>query len=382
MPAPVRMPKFGLAMTEGKVLRWLATDGECVDKGQYIAEIETAKAVNQLEAPSAGTLARIILQEGQTAPVAQTIAWLLTDGETAHSIPRDAPDASPEPEMTHAPGSRASTPASGVASSGDARPPSSPAARRLAAQLGVDLALLIGSGPDGAIIKQDVLAAAQQETDTDTAGDAVPLSPIRKEIVSTVTASAAIPQIVLFSRVDATALRTVRRFDDAIIFCVARALASNAYLNASFQDDHIRLYDEVNVGFPVSVEQGLVIPVIRQADTLTLAQIGDERKRLVDSVRSRKITTAEISGATFTVSNLSMYPVDRFKALISPPQAAILTVGRIRKQPVAVGSDVLVRPTIEFGLTVDHRVADGVTAALFLKDFVSRIESIKSEDMQ
>ena len=369
MPAPVRMPKFGLAMTEGTILRWLAADGERVAKGQYIAEVETAKAVNHLEAPSAGTLTRIILKEGQIAPVAQTIAWLLMDGETADSIPRAVQAEARQRET-----------ADGRGSTGASSQLSSPVARRLAAELDVDLSVLSGSGPDGAIIKQDVLAAAQAKSATREPGKVVPLSAMRREIAGVVTASAAIPQIVLYSRADATELRSVRRYDDAIVFCVARALKSNEYLNASFEGDQIRLYDEVNVGFPVSVEEGLVIPVIRQADTLTPAQIGDERKRLVDRVRSREITTQEISGATFTVSNLSMYPVDRFKALISPPQAAILTVGRIRKQPVAVGSDVVVRPTIEFGLTVDHRVADGVTAAVFLKDFVSRIESIKQED--
>jgi len=366
MPAPVRMPKFGLAMTEGTILRWMAGDGECVAKGQYIAEIETAKAVNQLEAPAAGTLTRISLKEGETAPVAQTIAWLLMDGETADSIPRAGQAEARKRETVD-----------GRASAGASSQLSSPAARRLAAELNVDLSALSGSGPDGAVIRQDVQAAAQEKSATRKPGKVVPLSAMRREIISAVTASAAIPQIVLYSRADATALRSVRRYDDAIIFCVARALTSNEYLNASFEGDQIRLYDEVNVGFPVSVEEGLVIPVIQHADTLTLAQIGDERKRLVNRVRSREITTQEISGGTFTVSNLSMYPVDRFKALISPPQAAILTVGRIRKQPVAVGSDVVVRPTIEFGLTVDHRVADGVAAAAFLKDFVSRIESIE-----
>ena len=381
MPAPVKMSKFGLAMTEGTILRWVAADGERVEKGQHIAEIETAKAVNELEAPAAGTLTGIMVKEGETAAVAEIIAWLLKEGETADSIPRGVQVEALTRETMDPRGSPTPTRSKSVQPAGNApRHLSSPAARRLAAELGVDLGLLAGSGPDGAIIKEDVLAAAQEEPDTAGRGKVVPLSAMRREIVSAVTASAAIPHIVLYSRADATALRSVRRCDDAIIFCVARALKNNEYLNASFEGDRIRLYDEVDVGFPVSVEGGLVIPVIRHADTLTVAEIGAERKRLVERVRSREITSGEISGGTFTVSNLSMYPVDRFKALISPPQAAILSVGRIRRRPVAVGDDVVVRPTVEFGLTVDHRVADGVTAAVFLKDFVSRIESLKLED--
>jgi len=177
---------------------------------------------------------------------------------------------------------------------------------------------------------------------------------------------------VLYCRADATALRTVRRSDDAIIFCVARALKNNSYLNASFEGEGIRLYDEVNVGFPVSVD-GAGDPghptgrhAHGRADRRGAKAPGGARALAGDH-------DEEISDGTFTVSNLSMYPVDRFKALISPPQAAILTVGRIRRQPVAVGSDIVVRPTIEFGLTVDHRVADGVAAAVFMKDFVSRL---------
>lgn len=383
MPIPVKMAKFGLAMTEGTLHRWLVAEGDRVEKGQPIAEVETAKAINELEATAAGTLAKCILGEGETAPVGQTIAWVLAKGETAESVPEAAPIDEP-PAMQDAGPGRAAPAASPVSASraADARLKISPVARRLAAELGVDLTAVAGTGPEGSIVRQDVLQAAEPPRGPLSTGRLVPFSAMRKEIVSTVNVSGTIPQIVLYSRVDATALRAVRRSDDAILWCVARALKDNEYLNASYEDAGIRLHDDVNIAFPVSVDQGLVMPVIRNVDRLSLASIGAERKRLVNRVRSKDITTKEISGGTFTVSNLSMYPVDRFKALISPGQAAILSAGRIRREPVAVGKDVVVHPTMEFGLTVDHRVADGVAAAVFLKDLVSRIESLNLEDME
>jgi pyruvate dehydrogenase E2 component (dihydrolipoamide acetyltransferase) len=214
----------------------------------------------------------------------------------------------------------------------------------------------------------------------------VPLSPMRQAIVRHVMRSASIPQIVLYSHADASLLLKVRQrdktlaVDDLIAWCVARTLVDHRYLNASFEDVGIRLHKQVNIGIAVAVDQGLIIPVIHDCTRLSVSQISTERNRLVERVRSRRINEDETRGGTFTLTNLGMYPVDRFEALLSPPQAAILSIGRIRQKAFQVGECAVgFQPVIEFGLTLDHRVVDGAAGAAFLRDFINRIETITPE---
>ena len=396
MPIPVTMPKFGMSMTEGTVTHWLAAEGDHVEKHQPIAEIETDKIVNELVAPASGTLVRISLQEEEVAPVAETMAWILLEGESVEDIPAAQPVASDQAGQGKAmptadSRSRADSQARRSVASvpADRSPPSSPSARRLAQELGIDISTVSGRGPGGRISKDDVLRASKEAASAAAgavAGSGVqPLSAMRRAIVEHVTASVAIPQIVLFTHADASKLRAIRErhrevaIDDAIIWSVAQTLREHPYLNSSFEGDGIRLHSEINVGLAVAVEEGLIIPVIRRVAGLTIAQISTERRRLVEQVRSRRIAEQDTTGGSFTITNLGMFPIDRFTALIHPPQAAILSVGRIREQPVVVEGNVVVRPIVEFGLTLDHRVGDGAAGAVFLKDLIRRIETLKLE---
>ncbi len=390
MPVPITMPKFGMMMAEGTVVRWLAEVGEHIEKDQSLVEIETDKATNELVSPASGTLAIIIIEEGATASVSDTMGWVLLEGESRQDIPRVSGDSAVETVEVLLKQERE------VSQSEPAMPPSkpsrvaiSPAARRVAKDLGVDLTTVTGTGPDGRITKEDVLQATQRQaelTNKDPSSEIVPLSSMRKAIVRHVTRSVVIPQIVLYAHADASALQEVRQrekaiaFDDMIVWCVARTLVDHRYLNASFEDNGIRLHKQVNIGVVVAVDQGLIIPVIRDCTRLTINQISAERSRLVNCVRSRQIKEEDTLGGTFTLTNLGMYPIDRFEALLSPPQAAILSIGRIRQVACPVDeSAVKFQPIVEFGLTLDHRVADGAAGAAFLKDFINRIETITTE---
>jgi len=378
-------------MAEGTVSHWLAAEGDRIEKDQVLVEIETDKAVNQLMSPASGTLVGIITEEGSTAAVAETIGWILLEGESPRDIPASAPggrvektgQAISEPEDTVLRTERETPPLK------PARVMVSPVARRLAQELGVDLATVTGSGPNGRITKEDVLQATPQPPPlavSKPSSEVVPLSPMRQAIVRHVMRSAVIPQIVLYSHANASVLLQVRQrnktlaLDDMIAWCVAQTLVDHRYLNASFEDNGIRLHQQVNIGIVVAVDQGLIIPVIRDCARLSVSQISVERNRLVQTVRSRRINEEDTRGGTFTLTNLGMYPVDRFEALLSPPQAAILSIGRIHHMasPAAEGG-VAFQPVIEFGLTLDHRVVDGAAGAAFLRDFINRIETITPE---
>ena len=209
---------------------------------------------------------------------------------------------------------------------------------------------------------------------------------MRAAITRTVTASAAVPQIVLYARADASRLQELRKkdhsitFDDAIVYCVGRTLTEHETINASFEEQGLRLHRQANVGFAVAIDAGMMIPVIRGVERLSLRQISDERASLVERVRTRTIDQRDLAGGTFSVTNLGMYPVDRFSALVHPPQAGILSVGRIQQQAIPdTGGGVTFVPMMELGLTLDHRVADGAAGAAFLKDMIQRIETIPDE---
>ena len=376
-------------MTEATVIRWLVSSGDRVEKKQPLIEIESEKIVNEIESPADGTLADCSAAEGDIVPVARTIAWILMDGESVADIPSGPRPM--EPPCTASvsvkeiadPDIRRQPPA-GIAR----RAPSSPAVRRLAREYGVDLSNIVGSGPDGRILKEDILRATQPESPSDKEGSFEPLSAARRAVAATVTRSAAIPQIVLYASADVSALAALHQqdksiaYDDMLICCVAKTLQHDKYVNASYEKGGIRIHAQVNIGMVASVKQRLLIPVIRDADKLSLGQINAERKRLMDLVRSQKITEQDTSGGTFTITNLSMYPVDSFTALLNPPQAAILSVGRIRH--IAAPADdggVVFRPQMTFGLTLDHRVVDGAAGAVFLRHLIARIERLTREEV-
>ena len=391
MPVPVKIPKCGMTMTEATVVRWLVAVGDRVKNKQPLVEIETEKIVSEIESPVDGTLAGCSAAEGKVAPVAQTIAWILTDGESVADIPsgpgqiEPACTASVSAKEIAVPAARREQPSSNVRTAS-----SSPAVRRLAREYGVELNTIVGSGPDGRVLKEDILRSVQQKPlpcVLNKDGSFEPLSAARRAIVATVMKSAAIPQIVLYASADISALVALHdqdksiAYDDMFIYFVAKTLQHDKHLNASYEEEGIRVHAQVNIGVMAAAKQRLLIPVIRDADRLSLGQISTERKRLMDLVRSRKITEQDTLGGTFTITNLSMYPVDSFTALLNPPQAAILSVGRVQQiaAPAADGS-VVFRPRMTFGLTLDHRVVDGTAGAVFLRHFIARIERPNMEE--
>ncbi len=361
MAVEVIMPKLGMTMQEGTIVRWLKEEGEWVEKGEPILEIETDKVVMEVEAPASGILAGISAGPGEVVPVTQTIAYVLEPGERLEEVARP-----PAKEAVPAPGERI------VAT---------PAARRLAREHDVDLAQIQGSGPGGRIVEKDVRAfieAIKPPIEALKVKERIPLTGRRKTIAERMQESARqAPHIALTVEVDMSEAEKARKgcsFTALIVQTVAQALRRHPMVNASLQGDEIVLYDEVNVGVAVDTEEGLIVPVVKEADTKDLPEIDAEIEELAERAREGILSLDEVTGGTFTVSNLGMFGVEDFHAIINPPQTAILAVGAISKRPVAVNERVVIRPVMKMTLSADHRVLDGAAAAEFLRDIKASLE--------
>ena len=417
MATDVILPALGMAQDTGKIVEWLKAEGQHVTTGEPIVTIETDKAAVDLEAPATGILARVTARVGDEVPVAQVIAVILS--------PEEAEEVAGQPASVAAHAAATSTPAPPVApvsSAGPvaapAAPPSqthgangrrlaSPKARRIAAERGVDLASLRGSGPGGVVQAADVLAA---ETTAAPAAIAVAspavqtppaASPALAETVAagepamstvwrlmaerTTQSWTSVPHFFLLREVSAEGLVAWRErvaqeasekvtYTDLLVKVVAVALRRHPRLNASWQQGAVTFNDEVNVGLAVAVEDGLVVPVIHQADDLTLNGIARRRADLVARAQAGKLRPRDLQDGTFTVSNLGMYGVDAFNAIINAPQAAILAVGRMVDRVVPVNGQPAVRPMMTLSLSCDHRVVDGARGAQFLDDLANLIQ--------
>ncbi len=386
------MPKLGMTLGDGTVVAWHVREGERVGKDQLLAEVETEKIISEVRSPQDGLVLRLVVPAGGLCAIGAPIALIGEAGESTAPDERRglSPPVEPvpgrEPPRRDRPGG----------SSRNQRGPSpgevsSPAARRLARELGVDLTQVTGTGPGGRVTSDDVRrAAAHKPSEPPTAGRLVPLSPTRRAIAARLQASVRdVPQVTLFATADARGLVRARAeygpkveapgvrlaYDDVLVAVVARALIEDGTLHASFEPDGIRYHDRAHIGVAVAVDDGVLVPVIPDADRLTLAEIAGRRSALADRARARRLEPADVQGGTFTITNLGMYPVDAFGAIINPPQAAILSVGRIRPEPVAVDGQVVVRDVVGLGLTFDHRVADGAAAARFLDLLIRRLEN-------
>jgi pyruvate dehydrogenase E2 component (dihydrolipoamide acetyltransferase) len=376
MAVSVVMPALEMAQETGRLLAWRKKEGDPVRKGEALLEIETDKAVVEVEAPGDGILAAINALEGAVIPVGQTIAWLVQPGET------------PPAGTTPAPTGRRPDAAFAQTGSGEARdgvPRSvaglriSPKARRLAKEHGLDPAAIRGSGPDGEILADDVQSAITNQSAISNRQSAISSSG-RLMAERTARSWTTVPHFFVSRDVEATALNAARgqhadtTHTDVLVSRVAAALAKHPRLNASWIDDGVRTNREVNVAIAIAVEDAVVTGVIRRADTLSLAEIASRRREVADRARAGRLQPADVAGATFTISNLGMYQVDAFTAIIVPPQAAILAVGAIADRVVAVNGLPAVRPMLTLTLSCDHRVVDGARAAAFLKDLVAAIE--------
>src|SRR5436190_3952849 len=406
MATKVHMEALSPTMEEGRLVKWTKHEGDAVKSGDTLAEVETDKAVMELIARADGQLLKVMVPEGTTVPVGNVVAWIGKPGEkvdgagsTVQGAAKPAPAAAaPKPAPAPAP----------VATATDAtRVKASPLARRIAKDAGVDLKLVQGSGPGGRVIKRDVEAGAAHPS---TAGqpsaapapravlrapsgvpyEDVPLTQIRKTIAKRLAASIGpIPHFFLTTEIDMERAAEARdalnkqlgeaggkiSFNDIVIKAVALALVQHRACNAWFQEDHIRYWNEVHIGMAVAIEDGLITPVIRNADMKSLRQIGEESRELAGRARTRRLKPEEYTGATFSVSNLGMFDIDQFTAVINPPEAGIVAIGSIVAKAVPDGDRVVVRRRLRVTMSCDHRVIDGATGAAYLKTLKQMLEN-------
>ncbi|MGZ4394754.1 MAG: dihydrolipoamide acetyltransferase family protein [Gaiellaceae bacterium] len=352
MPTDVIMPALGMAQETGRLLRWLKADGDTVVKGEPLMEVETDKVTVEVEAEVDGTLAAIRAAEGDDVQVGSTVAVILAAGEE-----RPLAAVEPQPAMRR-----------GLAS---------PKARRMAAELGVDLAGVQGSGPRGAVVAGDLAAVRT---------DPGPSSVWRVMAERTTRSWQEVPHFYLTREVDAGALErwraSARRrpggqhvtHTDLLVRLVAAALREHPRVNSSFLDGHIVSNPEINIGLAVALDEGLVVPVIHNADRLSLLELAERRGALVAAARDGALRPDDVRAGTFTISNLGMFGIDAFNAVINQPQAGILAVGRVVERVVPVDGRPAVRPTLTLTASFDHRVLDGAIGARFLQALAALVE--------
>jgi pyruvate dehydrogenase E2 component (dihydrolipoamide acetyltransferase) len=410
MAISVVMPALEMAQETGKLVSWKKKEGEQVKKGEMLLEVETDKAVVEIEAAGDGVLGGVTAKEGDVVPVGQTIAWLLKPGETP---PSNVAASQSGRKMDSAPAAAATAAVSAPEPVSAAGARISPKARRLAREHGVDIATLRGSGPGGEILADDILKAASSpaagnagaglsrpaegppkdgphDTPASPAASGAPdsgqITSIGRIMAERTTQSwTTVPHFFVSRDVDATALNTTREalipliekshgvkvtHTDLMVAAVARALHVHRRMNGSWNNNSITVNADINVALAMAVENAVVTAVIRNADRLSLGDIAKQRKELAERARANRLQPADIAGATFTISNLGMFSVDAFTAIIVPPQAGILAVGAIADRVVAVNGMIAVRPTVTLTLSSDHRVVDGARAAAFLNDVV------------
>ena len=452
MATSLVMPALEMAQETGILVRWLKLDGQTVTKGEPIMEVETDKVTVEIEAPASGILGGVQAREGDVIPVGQTIAWILASGEPVPAATRldaapaarsaaparsePAPQTAPRlavPEISpvarkmaeehgldlavllkpgskriekadvqayldaHLPAAASLPPAATLPPNGGSPArlvPASPKARRLAGERGIQLASIVGSGPQGAVLAGDVLAAPDRPAPASHAsvGTAPPESvgTMWRVMAEHMSASwTTVPHFYLVREVDATRLVEWRShsaplvekraglkltYTDLLVRLLGAALRDHPRLNAAWDAGNILSNTEINVGIATAVEEGLIVPVIRNADQATLGEIAAQRSDLIQRAHERKLRPADITGGTFTLTNLGMYNVDAFNAIVNTPQAAILAVGRIAERVVPVNGQPAVRPMIVLTLSCDHRVVDGARAAQFLDELANLLE--------
>jgi pyruvate dehydrogenase E2 component (dihydrolipoamide acetyltransferase) len=405
----IKLPRLGQGMESGTIVKWLKSEGEHVEKGEPLYELDTDKVTQEVEADASGVLLQIAVQEGEV-PVGRTIAVIGEEGEEVSASANgdeqpppgsaesdvqtvEAPSQAPAREPEREEGRAASTQGQQVSVQRDGgRVKASPLARRIARERGVELASISGTGPEGRIVAEDVERAQVGAPGAAPAVAAAPageverreLTNIRKTIARRLTEAWQIPVFQLQASVDmgrANVLVARLRQDgtkvtvtDVLTKVCAAALLRHREVNAQWTDDAILLFPTANVGIAVATPQGLVVPVIRGAERLRLAEIAAARADLVARARDGKLARADLEEGTFTISNLGMFRVERFTAVLNPPQAAIVAVGATEEKPIALDGEVVVRPMLTLTATFDHRAVDGAPAAEFLQTVKELLE--------
>ena len=424
------MPKLSPTMEEGQLSRWLKKEGDKVSMGEPLAEIDTDKATMEMQALSSGVLRKILVAEGESAPLGQPIAVIGEADEDISEFLKSAPAKEPAPktvEESAKPAEPAAEPAveqteapvkTEVASDGkrDGKPATggrmlvSPIAARMAAEAGVNLGSVQGSGPGGRIIKRDIEAAMSDKKEAKPATPTLrlmpsikaekgatygpsayrdePLSEMRRTIAKRlVTSLGPVPHFFLTTEIEMDRAADMRQqinnlypdskvsLNDIIIKIAAIALIQNPQVNASFQDKTVRYYEHADIGVAVATENGLITPVVRAAELKSLIEIAAEVRELAGRARSRKLKPDEYLGATFSISNLGMFGIDEFTAVINPPEAAILAVGAMTPKPVVRDGEIEIRQMMRVTMSCDHRVVDGAVGAQFLQTFKQILEN-------
>ncbi len=418
------MPQLGLTMTEGTVGKWFKQVGEKVTAGEILAEISTDKITNQIEAPADGVLLAVLVPEGGVAPVKAVLAVIGAPGEKIDAAVAEVAAAAPAADA-QAPSAPSAAPAAAPAA-GDSRVIASPLAKKLAKEHGVDLALVTGTGPGGRVVEKDILDYAARQAAAPKASPlaaklaaehgvslaaiatdsrimaadvraalpaqataaAMPLTGMRKIIAERMSLSwQTAPHVNLTVEVDMTAAGRLKdtlaaagakaSFTEIIIKCAAKALGEFPMVNASLVNGAIVQHDSVNIGVAVALENGLIVPVVKNAAAKTVGQIREDIASLSAKAREGRLGPDDYTGGTFTVTNLGMFGTDHFTPIINPPESAILGVCRVVKRPVVIGDDIVIRPMANLCLSFDHRLVDGALAAKFM----ARVRSLLEEPL-
>ncbi|MCD6155749.1 MAG: 2-oxo acid dehydrogenase subunit E2 [Candidatus Atribacteria bacterium] len=403
MAKKVIMPKLGLTMEEGVINKWLVKEGDRVEKGDPLFEVATDKVNMEVEAPASGVVLKILYPEGSTVPITKTVAYIGEEGEEIPSEEEATGEAAAEvaekesrEEAQEKPVSQKESTFTVEAKDGK-RLKVSPLAKRLAMEHGIDLTTVVGTGPGGRIIKRDiekVLAERRAKTEETVSRPAtsktVPLTRMRKIIAQRMLQSMqSKPHFFLTREVRADELVAFREkllplvekrtgyrvsYTDILVKIVARVLEEFPEINAYFLDEEVQFNEQINIGIAVALDEGLVVPVLRDANRKSITSIVKEMNELVQKARKGKLLPEDLEGGTFTISNLGMFGVDSFTAIINPPQSAILACGAIRRKPYFDGKEIIPAYLWNLTLSCDHRIIDGATAAKFMSTLISFIE--------
>jgi pyruvate dehydrogenase E2 component (dihydrolipoamide acetyltransferase) len=414
MATEVKLPRLGQGMEAGTIVKWLKSEGDTVEKGEPLYELDTDKVTQEVEAEASGVLLKIAIAEGEVE-VGKTIAVIGEEGEevaepavagsangggpeveeeTAEEGSR-APTRDRERELGRAAAAEGSAPEPQQLGTAEGRVKASPLARRIARERGIDLRSVAGTGPEGRVVAEDVERAAASAAPAPAGVPAAPaegveieqLSSLRKTIARRLTEAWQAPVFQLGLTVDMERALELRQrlvelhgdgvkptISDLLTKVCAAALLRHRAVNALYKGDAVELHPTANIGIAVAVPKGLVVPVIPGCERKSIAEIAAARAALVERARAGKLDQADLDGGTFTISNLGMYGIERFIAVLNPPQAAILAVGSTEQRPVVVDGEVVVRPRMELTLTCDHRAVDGATGAEFLGDVKAFLE--------
>jgi len=387
MVAEIIMPRYDWAQTEGTIVRWLKGDKERVEKGEIVVEVESMKAVFEVEAPETGIL-HIVEKEGATVPIGKVIGFVAKPGEELPRREEIVPEAMEEEKAVKVEVERVEAVPRGVRIS--------PLARRLAKEHGIDIRRVKGTGPGGRIVKEDILRAIQELGAEAVPGEVLkvaevlPVTGMRKRIGDRLSKSyrEAI-HVSMTMDVDVTEMVGLRRsllpkfeerwgvsptYTDIIVKAVAMALKEHPILNSTLEGDKIKVYEDINIGVAVSLEEGLIVPVIRNVDKKSLAEVSLELRELAEKARRHSLSPRDYTGGTFTVTNLGMFGVHTFQPIINPPETAILGVGAIEERPTIYKGEIAARSMVTLTLVFDHRVLDGAQAAKFLKTLKGILE--------